>query len=46
MKITKKQYIAKKWFIKLQNIICKNIEEIEETAASVIKIHEIFKKNV
>ncbi len=30
MKITKKQNITKKWFKKLQNIICKNIEEIEK----------------
>ena len=36
-----KQKLAKKWFIKLLNIICKNIEELEKEYGSNIK----FKKN-
>ena len=30
MKIKKKQIIAKKWFIELQNLICNNVEELEK----------------
>ncbi len=41
MMIKKKQEIAKKWFIKLQNIICKSIEQIEKDCGSNVK----FKKN-
>jgi coproporphyrinogen III oxidase len=41
MKIKKKQELAKKWFIKLQNKICKNIEELEKEYGSNKK----FKKN-
>jgi len=41
MKIKKKQDLAKKWFIKLQNIICKNIELLEKKYGSNKK----FKKN-
>ena len=42
MKIKKKQKLTKEWFIKLQNIICNNIEELEEEYGSNIK----FKKNI
>jgi len=41
MKIKKKQYLVKKWFIKLQNIICGNIELLEKEYGSNKK----FKKN-
>jgi len=41
MKIKKKQELAKKWFIKLQNKICKNIELLEKEYGSNKK----FKKN-
>ena len=41
MNIKIKQKLAKKWFIKLQNIICNNIEELEKEYGSNIK----FKKN-
>ncbi len=41
MKVEKKQKLAKKWFIKLQNIICKNVEQLEKEYGSNIK----FKKN-
>ena len=41
MKIKKKQYLAKKWFSNLQNIICKNIELLEKEYGSNKK----FKKN-
>ena len=34
MKIKKKKDLVKKWFIKLQNIICKNIELIEKEYGS------------
>ena len=40
MKIKKKQQIVKKWFSSLQNIICKNIEELEKDYGSKKK----FKK--
>ena len=40
MKIKEKQKITKEWFINLQNIICKNIENLEEEFGSKIK----FKK--
>ena len=42
MKIKKKQDLVKKWFIKLQNIICKNIELLEKEYGSNKK----FKKNI
>ena len=34
MKIKKKQDLVKKWFIKLQNIICANIELLEKEYGS------------
>ena len=37
----KKQQIAKKWFFKLQKLICKNIEKLEKIYGSNKK----FKKN-
>ena len=37
----KKQKLAKEWFIKLQNLICKNVEILEKEFGSNIK----FKKN-
>ena len=30
MDIKKKQKIVKKWFVELQNIICKSIEQLEK----------------
>ena len=41
MKIKKKQIIAKKWFIELQNLICNNVEELEKEYGTNKK----FKKN-
>ena len=41
MKVEKKQKIAKKWFLEVQNIICNTIEKIEKDYGSNIK----FKKN-
>ena len=41
MKIKNKQKITKKWFFKLQKLICKNIEELEKAYGSNKK----FKKN-
>jgi len=41
MKIKKKKQIVKKWFIELQNTICKNIEELEKEYGYIKK----FKKN-
>ena len=41
MKIKKKQKLTKEWFIKLQNIICNNVEQLEKEYGSNIK----FKKN-
>jgi len=41
MKIKEKQKLAKEWFIKLQNIICNNIEQLEKEYGSNIK----FRKN-
>jgi coproporphyrinogen III oxidase len=41
MKIKKKQKLAKEWFMKLQKIICKNIEQLEKDYGNKIK----FKKN-
>ena len=41
MKIKKKKDLVKKWFIKLQNIICENIELLEKEYGSNKK----FKKN-
>ena len=37
MKIKKKQKLTKEWFINLQNIICNNIEQLEEEYGSNIK---------
>ena len=34
MEINKKQKLTKKWFIKLKNIICNNIEELEKEYGS------------
>ena len=42
MKVKKKQKLAKKWFIKLQNIICKNVEHLEKEYGSNIT----FKKKI
>ena len=41
MTIKEKQKLVKKWFNKLQNIICDNIEKLENDSGSKIK----FKKN-
>ena len=41
MKIEEKQKLTKQWFIKLQNIICNNVEQLEKEYGSNIK----FKKN-
>ena len=41
MRIKQKQQLTKKWFIKLQELICKNIEELEKIYGSKKK----FKKN-
>ena len=40
MKIKEKQKLAKEWFIRLQNIICNNVEKLEREYGSKIK----FKK--
>ena len=37
MRIEKKQKLAKEWFIKLQNMICKNIEQLENQYGSNTK---------
>ena len=34
MKIKKKQKLAKEWFIKLQNIVCNNVEQLEKEYGS------------
>ena len=41
MKIKKKQKLVKEWFIKLQNIICNNIEKLENEYGSKIKFKEV-----
>ena len=41
MKRKEKQKLTKEWFIKLQNIICNNVEKLEKEYGSKIK----FKKN-
>jgi len=41
MKIKKKQKLTKKWFTKLQNIICDNVEQLEKKYGSNKK----FKSN-
>ena len=41
MKIIEKKKLTKKWFMKLQNTICDNVEQLEEEYGSNIK----FKKN-
>ena len=40
MKIEIKKKLAKEWFIKLQNIICSSVEQLEKEYGSNIK----FKK--
>ena len=34
MKIETKQKLTKEWFMKLQNIICNNVEELEKIYSS------------
>jgi len=41
MKIETKKKLTKEWFIKLQNIICNNVEQLEKEYGSNIK----FKRN-
>ena len=42
MNIKKKQKLAKEWFIKLQNLICKNVEILEKDVLKVdLKSFEI-----
>ena len=41
MKIKEKQKLTKEWFIKLQNVICSNVEKLEKECGSKAK----FKKN-
>jgi len=41
MKLKKKQKLAREWFVKLQNIICSTIEQLEKDSGSNAK----FKKN-
>ena len=41
MKIETKKKLTKEWFIKLQNIICNNVEQLEKEFGSNIK----FKRN-
>ena len=41
MKIKKKQELTKKWFIKLQNKICENIEQLEKKYVSNKKENEM-----
>ena len=41
MKIKEKQKLTKEWFVKLQNIICNNMEQLEKEYGSKIK----FKKS-
>jgi coproporphyrinogen III oxidase len=41
VKIEKKKKLTKEWFIKLQNIICNNVEQLEKEYGSNIK----FKRN-
>ena len=41
MKVQAKKKLAKEWFLKLQNIICNNIEQLEKDYGSNVK----FKKN-
>ena len=41
MKIKTKQQISKKWFIKLQKLICNNIEELEKIYGSTKKFKKI-----
>ncbi len=37
MKIETKKKLTKEWFIKLQNIICSNVERLEKEYGSNIK---------
>ena len=37
MKVKKKQEVVKKWFVNLQNIVCKNIEQLEKDFGSNAK---------
>ena len=41
MKIETKKKLTKEWFIKLQNIICNTVEQLEKKYGSNIK----FKRN-
>ena len=41
MKIKKKQKVAKKWFIELQNIICASIEQLEKNMALIKNLKKI-----
>ena len=41
MKIKIKQKLTKEWFITLQNIICKTIEQLEKDFGSNIKFKKI-----
>ena len=41
MKIKKKQELARKWFMNLQNIICNSVEKLEKDYGTKAK----FKKN-
>ena len=42
MKINKKKKLTKEWFLKLQNIICHNIEELEKEYGSNTKFKKPF----
>ena len=42
MKIKKKQKLTKEWFIKLQNIICNIVEQIEKEYGSIIKFKKYY----
>ena len=46
MKIEKKQKLTKEWFIKLQNIICDIIEQLEKEYGSNIKFKKNYKWNI
>ena len=41
MKIKKKQDLVKKWFIKLQNIICENIELLKKNMVLIKNLKKI-----
>ena len=44
MKIKEKQKLTKEWFVKLQNIICNNVEQLEKEYGSKIKFKNTIKK--